>query len=174
MILTERLAIRRVRYDDWQAMQAIWTEVWKSSYAKYDLPNKTDDESVSLIVSSWASCESSTKHMFFAVCLQDMVIGYIALNQVDDGYELGYCFHPSYQGKGYAKESLSNLLDDLMDQGFKRIIARTALQNIPSVRLLKALGFQQVGEEKVSFYQDEEGNDIFFDGGIFTFMPDNG
>ena len=39
--------------------------------------------------------------------------------------------------------------------------------NLPSVKLLKSLGFELVDTEKVSFYKDDEGNDIIFDGGIF-------
>ena len=38
---------------------------------------------------------------------------------------------------------------------------------MPSVSLLHALGFRQTGTEAVSFYQDADGNDIVFDGGIF-------
>ena len=39
---------------------------------------------------------------------------------------------------------------------------------IQTVRLLIALGFRLVGTEKVSFYRDAQGQDIVFDGGIFT------
>lgn len=47
---------------------------------------------------------SGTEHMFFAICLQDTVFGYSAFNIRGDEYEIGYCFHSAYQGKGYAKE----------------------------------------------------------------------
>jgi len=40
------------------------------------------------------------------------------------------------------------------------------------VKLLHAVGFRQTGTEKVSFYKDEEGNAIYFDGGIYELdMP---
>ena len=38
------------------------------------------------------------------------------------------------------------------------------------VPLLNSLGFKQIGEEKVSFYKDEDGNDIYFDGGLFELI----
>ncbi len=47
------------------------------------------------------------------------------------------------------------------------VTAGTAINNIPSVSLLKSLGFAQVGTEKVSFYKDSKGNDMVFDGGVF-------
>lgn len=70
-------------------------------------------------------------------------------------------------GKGYAKESHLALFDYLRGLGITSFTASTAVNNKPSVSLLKALGFKQVGTEKVSFYKDSEGNDIVFDGGIF-------
>ena len=41
------------------------------------------------------------------------------------------------------------------------------MNNTPSVSLLKSLGFELIGTEKVSFYKDAQGNDIVFEGGIF-------
>lgn len=88
-------------------------------------------------------------------------------HDIGNGYESGYCFHSDYHGKGYAKESYQALINLFSDRGIKRLTAGTALKNIPSVRLLNSLGFKQIGTERVSFYQDEDGNDIYFDGGIF-------
>ena len=105
--------------------------------------------------------------MFFAVCLAGEMIGYIAFNERECGHEIGYCFHSSAHGKGYAKEALLALFERLRILGFTRFTAGTALNNTPSVRLLTSLGFVQTGSERVSFYKDNDGNDIFFDGGIF-------
>ena len=104
--------------------------------------------------------------MFFAVCLQEGLIGYFAFNQREQGHEVGYSFHPAHHGKGYAKETLAALLTHLRKMGFTRFSAGTALNNIPSMKLLTGLGFRLVGTEQVSFYKDDEGKDIFFDGGI--------
>ena len=81
---------------------------------------------------------------------------------------MGYCFHSAFQGKGYAKESHLALLGYMRNLGAVRITAGTALQNEPSVTFLKALGFTLTETEKVSFYKDEHGEDIVFDGGIFA------
>lgn len=89
------------------------------------------------------------------------------MNRSEDSYEIGYCFHSKYHGKGYAKESISAVLPFLKSIGVSRVTAGTAINNIPSIRLLNSLGFKQIGTEKVSFYKDSNGNDIFFDGGVF-------
>lgn len=87
---------------------------------------------------------------------------------VSDGYELSYCFHSDYQGCGYASEAIEALLKHMEKSGNKHIVFGTALNNIPSVNLLKRLGFVQLGMEHVSFYKDKNGKDIYFDGGIFA------
>ena len=167
MIETKRLTIRRIEESDWRAAQRIWADFALSEYARYDTPHDVDDDHVRTRIAKWAKFAASTEHMFFAVCLAREMIGYIAFNQRENGHEIGYCFHSSVHGKGYAKEAHLALFEHLRAQGFTHFIVRTALANFPSVRLLMSLGFKQTGSEKVSFYKDENGNDIVFDGGIF-------
>ena len=106
-------------------------------------------------------------HFFFAVCLCKTVIGYIAFNRRPIGYEAGYCFDPAYHGKGYASESLSALMRLMQNRGVRKLTAGTAVENMPSVRLLTSLGFVLTGTEPVSFYADEAGRPVFFEGGVF-------
>ena len=170
LITTNRLTIRPVEESDWKNAKRIWEDFSASQYVKYDGPHATQEEAVRQRISRWAGFSQSREHMFFAVCLHGEMIGYIACNIREDSYELGYCFHSDYAGKGYAKESHLALFEYLRSMGIKRLTVGTALNNIPSVRLLHSLGFQKIGEEKVSFYQDEEGKDIVFDGGIFELL----
>lgn len=170
MIKTDRLSIRRVRNNDWKDIQAIWADAAESVYAQYDRPNDLDDQSVSRRIAKWASFADNDEHIFLAVCLQDAVIGYVVFNKRENGYEIGYCFHSNYHGKGYARESISAILDVMRDKGAVNITAGTALNNTPSVRLLASLGFKQTGTEEVSFYKDAEGNDITFEGGIYELL----
>ena len=50
------------------------------SFSQYDKPHITDDADVQPRIAKWAAANSGTEHMFFAVCLDDAVIGYIAFN----------------------------------------------------------------------------------------------
>lgn len=169
-IQTERLLIRFIREADWQAVGDIWAALASLPMAQYDKPHPTDPEFIRTRVSRWAQYTASgTEHIFFAVCLQETVIGYVAFNQRAVGHEIGYSFHPAYHGKGYAKEALAALLPHLREIGITHFFAGTALNNTPSVKLLTALGFRLNGTEQVSFYQDEKGNPIVFEGGIFEF-----
>lgn len=170
LIKTERLQIRHIAESDWQSVKEIWEDFNLSEYARFDMPHNTDDAEVRARISRWAEAGVNMEHMFFAVCLRDKLIGYIVFHIRENGYEIGYCFHSAYHGKGYARESHTALIDYLQSLGITRFTAGTALDNLPSVKLLYSLGFRLIGEEKVSFYQDEEGNDIFFDGGIFELI----
>ena len=167
-IETERLSIRRIRAEDWKDIQAIWVSAAKSVYAQYDWPNDLDDDSVQTRVAGLDLLAESDAHIFLAICLKNRLIGYFSLNERGEGYEIGYCFHSDFHGKGYARESSRAVLGFLRNRGVPFVEAGTALRNTPSLRLLRSLGFKLCGTEKVSFYQDAEGKDIFFDGGIFV------
>ena len=167
VIRSEQLLMRPILESDWQAVQEIWKDFAQSEYVQYDNPKDTEDEAVRSRIARWEAAGKGMDHLFFAVCLKEKVVGYIALNAREIGYEIGYCFHSDYHGKGYAKESLQAIISHLGSLGIHHFSAGTGLLNIPSVRLLESVGFKLTGTEKVSFYRDEYGKDIFFDGGIF-------
>lgn len=168
MIKTERLLIRPIVETDWKSIQHIWDDIKHSPYAQYDNPKDTQEDVVRPRISRWANAnKSGTDHLFYAVCLNDTVIGYIAFNLAERGHEIGYCFHSAHHGNGYGKESLSALIRHMESLNIRWLSARTALQNKPSVRLLTSLGFHQTATEQVSFYKNNNGSDIFFTGGIF-------
>lgn len=164
---TKRLAVRRIAADDWKSIQKIWADFNQSPMHIYDTPHDTEDAAVQRRIQKWAAFHESTEHMLFAVCLESAVIGYVAFNIRENGHEIGYCFHSAYHGNGYAKESMLALFDYVRSLGIKKLIAGTAVKNTPSVALLKSLGFRLTETEKVSFYKDDSGNDIVFDGGVF-------
>ena len=58
--------------------------------------------------------------------------------------EIGWAFHPDYQGRGYAAEAASAALDlafDLFE--FHRVVARIDVLNTASVALAERLGMRQ-------------------------------
>ena len=167
LLKTKRLIIRHIEPNDWKNIKEIWEDFNNSPFSEYDMPHNTDEEDVKTRISRWADASSGLEHIFFAVCLEGVVIGFFSFNIRKDSHEIGYCFHSRYQGSGYAKESLAALIEYLRTIGIKKLTAGTAINNTPSVALLKSVGFKLIGTEKVSFYKDEHGNDITFEGGNF-------
>lgn len=167
------LSLRLVREEDWRALGEIMADFARSPFARFDVPKDTDAAALKSRISRWAAANrTGDEHLFFLSLFQGKPIGYISFNirprKGEKAYEIGYCFHSVAQGKGYAAESFRALFPLLEDTcGATLFLARTALENLPSVHLLAALSFLKVGEEQVSFYRDEAGRDLFFTGGIF-------
>jgi len=75
-----------------------------------------------------------------------------------------------YQGHGYAKQALNILINKYKNLKLKKVVAGTAMDNTPSVSLLRSVGFELVNTETLSFHKDENGNDITFLGGNFELV----
>jgi RimJ/RimL family protein N-acetyltransferase len=75
------------------------------------------------------------------------LLGDLALHQVEDEesvFEIGFTFARQFQGRGFAKEAASALIAHLFQQqNASRVIAATDSRNLPSIKLLLALGFAQ-------------------------------
>lgn len=114
-------------------------------------------------------CEQfSASGLWFAVRLADQMIGYICFHQSGNTYDLGFCFHSDYHGKGFAFEACSALMEHMAkERNVTAFTAGTALKNTPSCKLLGKLGFTLKSTETLSFHKDENGNDITFEGGNF-------
>ena len=161
MIETNRLYIRHLNEADWQDMKRIFTDFNNSEYAVYDMPLPTDNEETRALTKRFADSK-----LFFAVFLKGSseMLGYVCFHTDGDSYDLGYCFHSAYHSKGYAYESSRALIEHLASvYGATRFTAGTAIDNIPSCRLLVKLGFTCVSTETVSF-----DNAFSFQGGNYV------
>lgn len=157
---TSRLYIRRLLETDWREMKTIFTDFNNSQYAVYDAPLPTEEKEVRALTGKFAE-----SNMFFAVFQKGAsdMLGYVCFHKEGDNYDLGYCFHSAYHSKGYAYESTKALIEFFVAEcGAAGFTAGTAIDNIPSCRLLEKLGFVCVSTETVSF-----DNVFSFQGGNF-------
>lgn len=166
---TERLLIRELIPDDWKFMQRIAADFQKSKYAIYDMPLPTKDLEIAALTKQFAETG-----LFYAVLLGDVMIGYICFHEDSGNYDLGYCFHSDYQGKGYAFESCRAVMEYIAkERNITVFTAGTAMNNKPSCKLLERLGFALQKTEQLSFQKDMNGKDIPFEGGIFVKQEGN-
>lgn len=157
-IQTDRLCIRSLRESDRPELQDLWADFGRSPYAAYDAPLPTDAEGAKALTKRFVD-----SGLFFAVCLSSRIIGYVGFHMANGQYDLGYCFHTAYHGKGYAYESVKALIDRFTRECPKaEFTAGTALENAPSCSLLKKLGFTCLSTETMSF-----DGQFFFQGGHF-------
>lgn len=146
---TRRLYIRHLLETDWQEMKEIFIDFNRSKYAAYDAPLPTENEEIKALIKKFAESK-----LFFAVFHNESgnMIGYVCFHKNDSIYDLGYCFHSAYHSNGYAYESTKALVDYFASEyGVTNFTAGTAIDNIPSCRLLDKLGFSLISTETVSF-----------------------
>ena len=103
-----------------------------------------------------------------------MFIGFVGLNI--PGYELpfspvieiGWRLDNAFWGKGYAPEAARKALEIGFQQfGMKEIVAFTALDNIPSQRVMEKIGMSAVRSLTILFWT----KDIPYGDMLFTGLP---
>ena len=62
--------------------------------------------------------------------------------------EIGYTVFTPYRGRGYAKETAKALVEWAFAEGEKEVIATVSPDNAPSLAVVRALGFTQVGTQE--------------------------
>jgi [ribosomal protein S5]-alanine N-acetyltransferase len=171
-LMTARTLIRNFSVADWSDLGDIVVDKAISPYAVYDYPVPTDEPTVKDMAAWFASGDS-----FLAVheTSANKIIGYISLNG-DAGTEcdFGYCLHSAYQGKGYAFEACTAVVNYAFGVlKINRLTAGTAVLNLPSCQLLAKLGFQKTSEFTTSFHKSAAGEPIEFTGASFELSRDN-
>lgn len=167
-LTTQRLFIRSLQSSDWQEMGEIFRDFSRSAYAIYDHPMPTREEDVKALTEKFAQ-----SHLFYGVFPKEggTMLGYVCFHRAGETLDMGYCFHSSAQGQGFARESCRAMMLYFRDQqGIHSFSAGTAMENHPSRRLLERLGFTCQSTEILSFHKDNQGNPITFAGGNYIFQ----
>ncbi len=76
---------------------------------------------------------------------EDRLVGDLYVREEDGRVEIGFTLSPYYTGRGYALEAVRGLVEYLRKTSAKPIVAETAPENTPSIRLLRKLGFREEG-----------------------------
>lgn len=85
-----------------------------------------------------------------------MLLGYVQLCRIEDGWETGYHIDEAYRGHGYASECVRAFLPAIMDElGIRQVWGIVDEQNIASCRVLEKSGFALVerGSRRRYLYQ---------------------
>lgn len=170
-LYTERLTIRNFTPDDAKDLQEIIISKEASKYAIYDHEFPTALTEVREI-----NRRFSMEDKFLAVFepIDRKVIGFVCLNgDPEKMLDLGFCFNASHQGKGYAIEAASAVIDYAFNTlQVKRLESGTANLNEPARRLLEKLNFSKMNEEILSFRTTPDGKPIEFVGSNYLLEKD--
>lgn len=117
----------------------------------------------------YRSSVSEAQYWFIRLSDGYKVVGTIGLHSLDDrraSVEIGYGLSPAYWGKGIftsAAELVVNYAFTILS--LRRIVARTSVHNLPSLRALERLGFRIEGVMR-DYYRGYEGER--FDGVLLS------
>jgi RimJ/RimL family protein N-acetyltransferase len=170
---TTRLMIRHLRESDLETLvnyrsdnEANRWQIWSEN----DIARGYDTARGAALIERTASKSpfAVDDSFQFGVALRstDQLIGdvYLGMDKTGRQAELGYTFDKQMQGKGYATEALTKLLDHVfLEIGLHRVHATTDPRNEASVRLLRRLGMRQEGHLKQNlWFYGEWADDLLF------------
>jgi len=161
MLSTERLTLRRFQPEDWRDLYEYLSDPEVVRFEPYEVFTEEQAKKEAIRRTADAS--------FYAVCLRESgkLIGNLYLGKGNfDTWELGYVFNRKYQGRGFAFESASALIDYAFEQlNARRIIAMCSTENVRSWRLLDRLGLRREGLliQNVCFKTNIHGEPIWLD-----------
>jgi RimJ/RimL family protein N-acetyltransferase len=143
---TERLRLRNVAAKDAEIMYDYRNN---ELCARYQRGQTKDYPGIVALVERRKNDVMSVEEPFLvAVALKDSdeMIGEIVVMPNDGTISLGYTFSYKHHRKGYAFESLTALINTLHEQYPEwDFISFTEPENVPSMNLLKKLGYNDMG-----------------------------
>jgi ribosomal-protein-alanine N-acetyltransferase len=81
--------------------------------------------------------------------LEGKIIGFILiLFQAGEVHVLNFCVHPAYQHRGWGKQLLHYMLQDIKEQQAKLVYLEVRRSNEHAIKLYENAGFCKVGERK--------------------------
>jgi RimJ/RimL family protein N-acetyltransferase len=146
---SKRLILRRFKYADLAPLLAYRNDPEVARYQAWE--SCTEREATAMIDELKSLQPGNPGEWFqFAIELKETgaLIGDCALKVEEDGRqaEVGFSLSREHQGKGYASEAVSRLLDYAFgDLGLHRVVAITDQENEPSFALLERLGMRREG-----------------------------
>ena len=155
---TPRLTLRRPRPADAPAMHAILSDPTAMRYWS-TLPHAELAQSEAWVAATIAAIESGACDDFF-VEREGELIGKAGLW---NGDEIGFLFHPSVWGQGYAREALGAVIAHAFASGGRtQIRADVDPRNERCLRLLTSLGFRETGRAERTFCIGGEWSDSVY------------
>ena len=156
-IETSRLVIQNFTPDDWRELQEMIIQHQATDASRYEDPWPTSDEDMKNITTMFAKGD---EYLAVRQKTSGNLIGFLAMNrrteEQDIVHNLGYIFHPSHHGQGYATESCRRAMKYLFEElKVDRILTGTNPDNKSSIALLTRLGFTRIGRDEYTITQKE-------------------
>jgi RimJ/RimL family protein N-acetyltransferase len=164
---TSRLVLRRFAPGDEAAFAAYRSDPEVARYQSWDAPFPLAD--AERFVAELSLADPRALGWFqYAIERRDEpgLIGDVGVCRSDEGRqaELGFTFAPAHQGRGYASEAVTRIVEFLLvEEGLHRLTANADGRNVRSARLLERVGFRREGHLVASSWiKGEWTDDLLF------------
>lgn len=144
VLKSERLVCRPMRIEDAEALHQFYSDhqamTW-FSHPPYDKLEQTRAKIAAAIDHpEWRGWSITVEG-------DDRAIGTLAAHEKRQGgvIEIAYSLVRDHWGKGYAREAVTALIDQLFSEGHRKLFGDVDPDNLASRRLLESLGFQLEG-----------------------------
>ncbi|MEU2427440.1 GNAT family protein [Streptomyces sp. NPDC007851] len=160
---TTRLVLRGFGPRDAPALAAYRSDPDVSRYQSWGSPVPLAE--AERLAAGFAAGDPRSPGWFqYAVQLRDApgLIGDIGVCRAEDGRqaELGFTFDPAFQGRGYATEAVTRVVESLLlEEGLHRLSASCDGRNVRSAKLLERVGFRREGHLRQSTWMKGEWTD---------------
>jgi RimJ/RimL family protein N-acetyltransferase len=171
-ILTERLLLRPFTPDDLDALHAMFGDPGVTRYLDHGPLSRDAVRELLARISRMTGIDAHRDSLRLAVKLQASgdVIGDVSLWRTSAKHnqgEIGFVLHPEHQGRGYAVESMRELLRIGFEvAGLHRIVGRCDALNIASAALMERLGMRR----EAHFRENELIKGAWSDGLVYAIL----
>ena len=154
-IKTERLTITDITPSDSSTYAKLYLDDDLNKYWGYDYREDCLNPEKSWFYDFQRSLKEKKEEYSLAIRLNEEMIGELVLHGFDyfGGVEIGFRLFKEYQGKGYAFESLTALIEYVNTTLFPKVIkTRCFKQNVKSFNLITRAGFIKSHETEEKYF----------------------
>lgn len=162
---TERLMLRKIRYEDAEVAFANWCGIPSTSrYLSWE-PHK-DVEETKALFTKWSAHYDSEKtqgHYYHWIVVEKVseepmgTIG-VDIKEFDSVGVVGYCYGERWWNKGYGTEVLRAVIDYMFDEvGIEAVTSYHSSNNPASGRVMEKSGMRQYGRLRNGMFDKPTG-----------------
>ncbi len=161
MLKTKRIYLKRFNEDDAELLFQLDSDVDVMKYISLGIPSSYEEITKKTMPRIIESYKDNSSFGIFAAFLKhvDEFIGWFQFEideEIKDAIEIGWRLKKQYWGNGYATEVAIALSDKGVEMG-KKIVARSMIENIASIRVMEKAGLE-LKNEFWGDYQPHSGN----------------
>jgi [ribosomal protein S5]-alanine N-acetyltransferase len=168
-IKTERLFLRQPCFDDIKALYQLMSDDKLTRFLTWE-PHKSV-ETTRVVIQSLIDAQQNDKGYHWCICLEKEIVGLVSLIDVKRSIrawtlnrgELSYWIGTMHQGKGYATEACSSIIEfGFKNLSLHKIIVAHAFENIKSQKICQKLNFIKYAHEHDAFLKNNKWQDLIW------------